>query len=334
MAVQTLSNLQAAAIQPFQIWLGYSSVERTEYNRFVKFVNHVQRAMARSTNELLALNKVHETGALAPLTMSMLMGQSIINGAISANCPICNPFGDTSVLQTLEDGEDVGGEFIARQNRLIRHFHNAEHWKSTVDGTLLVKKEFSRLADLEQQVISQVIAIFERYEMHEAAECSQRIGLFHNDLAGHWLFMQGQERLDCLGRSTLHQWLDAMSKAPNEIDLEILRRNAPCFELNQQDLLGRSALHIACQKGWIPTARCLLDLGATPDIMTVSGHLPLHYAALDFSEDATQLCDALLTSYDFTRRDQEGFTALDVAVQSGNVGVFDHLYSYFTPLPI
>ena len=127
--------------------------------------------------------------------------------------------------------------------------------------------------------------------MEEAATTARKMDIFHNDSVGYWLFVKGKEQQDCLGRSTLLQCLDEVVGCPKDDDLIVLRRNPPHFDLDLQDLLGRTALHIACEKGWTLFVEVLLELGADPGVVTVFGHLPLHYAATANAQEATSLCN-------------------------------------------
>jgi ankyrin repeat protein len=61
--------------------------------------------------------------------------------------------------------------------------------------------------------------------------------------------------------------------------------------LDEQDMLGRSALHVASQQGRRKLVSVLLKAGADHWLQIDIGNVPLHYAA---TEGFTEICSALL----------------------------------------
>jgi ankyrin repeat protein len=103
---------------------------------------------------------------------------------------------------------------------------------------------------------------------------------------------------DCLGRTPLLYFLDC-SEGPvtrylNVVNLlhDLNERDEGFIQsLSKQDIMGRTALHVACQKGYTQLVSKLLELGASPWLQTATGSLPLHYAA---AKGYTEICSELL----------------------------------------
>ena len=121
---------------------------------------------------------------------------------------------------------------------------------------------------------------------------------------------------DCLGRTTLHRWLDWLPR-PDETDLIRLQELLD-FErfqyIDAQDILGRSPLHIVCQSGWAEGVNLLLDRGANTKAETVYKSLPLHYAAAEGHLEVCRLLNENCFASSYLRcRDGLRKTAVDYA---------------------
>jgi hypothetical protein len=114
------------------------------------------------------------------------------------------------------------------------------------------------------------------------------------------------ERRDCLGRYQLLRHLDGKRSEYTEDMIEIIQwyldkttpvnteeNDSIVRKLNEQDILGRTALHVACQNGYSKLVTELLRLGASPLSTTVLGSLPLHHAA---ARGSTEICSKLLST--------------------------------------
>ncbi|PVI02755.1 ankyrin [Periconia macrospinosa] len=108
--------------------------------------------------------------------------------------------------------------------------------------------------------------------------------------------------IDCLGRHILlhdadDDVLDEKSLLRQLINLKPLSQNVEAGSqhaftelVNQKDALGRTILHVACQRGFLKLAKELLDCGASPDTTTLFGSSPLHYACASTSESDAAIC--------------------------------------------
>ncbi|KAF3003437.1 hypothetical protein E8E13_001880 [Curvularia kusanoi] len=120
---------------------------------------------------------------------------------------------------------------------------------------------------------------------------------------------------DCLKRTQIHRMLDQAMDRESGLEFhgwayDHLRGGTG---VNHTDVLGRSVLHLACQKGFEYGVTKLLADGANPSIKTVYGSLPLHYAA---ANGFASICEMLLQhmgSEELDAEDDFGMTALDYA---------------------
>jgi hypothetical protein len=128
---------------------------------------------------------------------------------------------------------------------------------------------------------------------------------------------------DCLKRTRLHRMLDQVTEGNifwgefNE-DLDDMIEGG---DIDHTDYLGRSVLHLACQKGWKIGVKTLLDNGADPSAETSYGSLPLHYAA---AKGFLKICMLLLEHkdrFDVEWKDCTWWTALDYAANKGHDSV-------------
>jgi hypothetical protein len=88
--------------------------------------------------------------------------------------------------------------------------------------------------------------------------------------------------------------------------------------LDHQDCLGRTILHVACMNNWEDGVYDLLQNCANPAARTIYGSLPLHYAAATAS---VHICRMLLEkreAFDINATDKAGHTACDYAVDNGS----------------
>lgn len=86
---------------------------------------------------------------------------------------------------------------------------------------------------------------------------------------------------------------------------------------------GETALHLACQKGYLDLVQTLLDVGADPGRSTICGDSPLHLAALEGHAEVVKLLLEAGAQKDSLT--SNGGTALHLAAWKGHRGVVDLL---------
>lgn len=131
---------------------------------------------------------------------------------------------------------------------------------------------------------------------------------------------------DFLGRTMAHQWLDAIPRVPAMDFTSLFRSQTASKDLEVQDRLGRSLLHIACMKTWYAGARWLIECGSPVDATTTYGHPPLHYAAVSGTISMCRLLLRYKERYNVEQRDNIGLSARDYAFRCGFSAIATLLY--------
>lgn len=149
--------------------------------------------------------------------------------------------------------------------------------------------ELSGLHELSIGANESIQDVLSRHDLFDLLpDESQYNLLFRPDNVNFGLALDEKAPIDCLGRTGLHQALDAVPTLERRYEqqrsillnqLETFVSDQPLDYINQQDILGRTLLHLACEKGWEQGVRRLLEKGADPSLQTAYGSLPLHYAA-------------------------------------------------------
>lgn len=329
MAMDRLRTLKEHATEPF-FDIQRTTVKVGEGELFLQsFYEQLESMMFKFTNKLLTLDQ--NTPHLPVTLLSDLSAQILTTRSLTKTCPVCVPSDQEKLMKTLEQMQGVYDEFLARQYRLVKHFDAENHTTHPHTNKTLLKYEIARYKGLSAAFILRAHNILELLEMHEAATMCPQIGLYHPDAIGAHLFGYGEKQQDCLGRTNLHCWLDAMSHDPGQAELELLQppnlRTATKMAIKTRDILGRSPLHIACQNGWVGGVEALLKHGADPVATTIYGTSPLHYAAANGS---AEICKLLLghDSVDESRVDGQGQTAVYYAVKKQHTEAARVLSSY------
>jgi hypothetical protein len=132
----------------------------------------------------------------------------------------------------------------------------------------MVEAEIDRYTALSIAFEQQVSSILD-LSRGQAESVSRKVWLSHP---------KGVGLPDCLERTIWHINLDR--NPPRKLSLESLDWSSQSHIqlINQQDILGRMRLHIACMRGWEPTVEMLLLHGADPRAETLLGSTPLHFA--------------------------------------------------------
>lgn len=229
-------------------------------------------------------------------------------------CSICSRPSDTETLQKLRQQAEAGGDLLATNARLKSHHQECAKRHLSIH-TGAVATEWFRLAMLHDKTEVKATAMFKDLDIYdELPAMLQRHPIF----VPEWRYPReawsvvGLKSRDCLGRSCIHRLLDAGSF---EIEWGL-----HAGTLEEQDVLGRTILHIICGKGNSQLVQRLIHLGADIHKSTIWGALPLHYGA---AVGSAEVCRILLSTTGIRINEVDHFsrTALFYAVRHGHAEV-------------
>ncbi|KAF1979119.1 ankyrin [Bimuria novae-zelandiae CBS 107.79] len=343
LALKRLHDLKKTTLAPF---LDKWHTE-TEFNRVLKFGTYKQ-LMSRFAGLELKLAQLRQEididvrrYPLHPGSVSILLNQALPLFAWQTSCPVCNRLsGDDDILHNLERKGDFARAYLTRLSRLSRHFVVQYHWSQ--DSPALLEAEICGLYSLAIGANESIQDALTRHNLFETLpDESQYNSLYRPDEINFGMALDEQADIDCLGRTGLHQALDAVPILEKEYvqpraillaQLLTFLADRPLEYINQQDILGRTLLHIATQKGWTAGVRQLLDKGADTSLKTVYGSLPLHYAAASGNLDILKMLRNDLQGEGHANHvDVRNNTALYYACGNKNPGVIDELLSQVDP---
>ncbi|KAF1961235.1 hypothetical protein CC80DRAFT_531927 [Byssothecium circinans] len=314
MAIRRLATLKFDTIKPF---LTNSPNAQEEFEKALRgspcvlfdiFYNELEATISKLTADLLTTS--HTTISLSSTITTDLISQTTPTFLWQTSCPICFDTGDSASLQALAENGNATGEYVVRLSRIARHLSGRRHWEA--DAPEFLDLELRRISALSFEVESVVTATLKELDIFDCLPAlSQSNLIFHPDEINYEMWLHEKSERDCLGRTGLHQYLDTLrGHYPNNFK-QILALLSTDY-INQQDILGRTALHIACQKGWEEVVRLLLEKGADRMVKTVFGSLPLHYAAVGSRRDIYWLLmQKGVEEYEGQGRDCRGLEAGD-----------------------
>jgi ankyrin repeat protein len=132
--------------------------------------------------------------------------------------------------------------------------------------------------------------------------------------------------IDCLGRTWLHRSLDAAKDCKGNClpwcqNDDLLDDLHTLGDINAQDILGRSVLLLACEKGCVDLVETLIELNARSELKTRLGTTALHHAAIKGHHKICELLiERLHADVDAVDTDDD-CTALHYALQKEHVDV-------------
>ena len=229
--------------------------------------------------------------------------------------------------------------YLARLSRLDRHFVAQYHWKE--DAPALLDAELSKLHFLSVEANDSIQDVLTRHGLFDSLpDESQYNMLFRSDEINFGMALDKKAPMDCLGRTGLHQALDAVATLETQYyqrrstlleQLETFISDEPLEHINQRDILGRTLLHVACEKGWTAGVRKLLAKGAEPNLKTAYGSTPLHYAAAGEHYDIVQMLLGRHSSEKSSLLDYRNNTALYYACKGTHTMLITLLLEYIHP---
>jgi hypothetical protein len=306
--LQIFKSKRIVEIQHFR----QSTEAEGNYQRFLSWLEtHI-----RETGERLFGSSRIQTSALGTMLMCVTAAESRFESFTGGS----NIFDqDQPILDELRQHELLCSEILFRYHRL-----------PLADSCtyLEAKEEFAVFTELWKKVITKAAGV-----LFSAPPSIGDIGNILESLKWY-LQMSGDSFLyyhfqseapsvtipgcmrDILGRTAAHQWLDGVRPCQwSESCLDQFKDviNFKMQDLDDQDFLGRTLLHIACEQRWYRGVVWLLDQGVNPGIVTGYGSLPLHYAAAYGSSFICELLFFYQLKFDIHAKDNAQLSALDYA---------------------
>ncbi|KAH6875409.1 ankyrin repeat-containing domain protein [Alternaria rosae] len=302
---EDLEDLKERAIAPFSPENHPSLIPvSASYNRFYNFVNSdIDEMLGRYSEELLNVDTA------SPNIPGWFLVASLSQFGTKLACSECYPAHSRSKARWLEETQDTCGELLLVQHRYIHHtsFKGRESY-----------------IDLSKEVAKRASAVWESSGTYDMAEYARKIGVWHSDKVLFELHDWVEDLNDCLERSHLHFYMDWAANGSLIKDEFYFYKGLSELK-DSQDILGRTALLIACQEEWEEAVVRLLEEKADPGLSTIYGSLPLHYAA---ATGSLEICKLLLmhkTEFDIKAADNASNTALDWAKEKGHYEVVELL---------
>jgi hypothetical protein len=310
MAVDELGELEFTIRYPFSA--RKAKITNTPYKMFCEFVDDtLATALSRCTKKLLA------NGNAARQLLEPLLPYLTSHTLTSTSTKVVHYEHAKKDEPSLQLGycQDLAGEFLATNRR------------PTTGSEEFNVERYEELWDLVPQRAS---AVLESLKLSEAAAYSRGIGVFHNWMPDRILLRLNHDLVDCLGRSARRIWFE---NGFGEFDLNDLDYQLDPGEVNKQDILGRSLLHVSCHGAWDEVVEWLLVQGADPGLKTIYGSLPLHFAA---ARGNWGICTQLLehaAKYDIAEKDLQGKTALHYATDRGHTKIVRSIQRHLATSP-
>ena len=317
-AAERFGKLRDELAQPFidawdskvyEKFLGKTSARSHTHNlengKWYTCAKHLSTILIRMRSELLeaAATQDCDQGTL----ITILGSQASSPRSTHNDCPYRSQK-DDQILKELQERRLVCSEFLWRQNRIAALFHSRQH--HSFDGEK-VYADLVRLKSLCDSIKDEALYVIESGTLDKCAvDCLQAFNVeqyYLDEVASFRIFSDCLDGLDYCGRTTGHKFLDCMPHGPHrEPYAKLLERYVKGLDdVNKQDGLGRTLLHIACIKNWHAGVEVLLQHGANLNATTVFGSLPLHYAA---AKGTIRICQLLL------RYNRDNAIALDEAM--------------------
>jgi len=297
----------------------------TDFIKFEKFCATLDELVLHGVEELTSR---HQNAHVATVLAEMVMQSTRLGTPIGVDhCPGCQLEQEKDSAMGRKYGTDnFAGQLLAAV-RQGEHYWKDSNW-SILDCncTRSIKDLVGEVIDLSARFHSKASVILKDLYLWNLLPDATRgyASFLPKDFGVHEYFIRyltlSSDPKDCLGRTPLLYVLDNEDHCDSLPVKALLQADGidglPDFmhNINRQDILGRTALHVACQKRRVWVVQELLKLGASPWIRTITGSLPLHYAA---SEGLTQICSELLRVQgdNGVLVDKRGFSPLDYALE-------------------
>jgi hypothetical protein len=312
-------------VQPF---IETGRLKRSLYERVIlakeEIVNFLQELEDYIEDLRVLISASLASGNAHTPVKTLLAGQRLLPVFAFGICPYCEDITIADeVLDDLQDHNLLCTEFQVRQSRLASALSSNCH---LIDHDEEMAAEIDRSVTLRSLIIDRLEQT--DFKAPYGYNTLWKTSVVISDEVSFFRFSAARsEGEDLLGRTIAHRWLDAMPLVPHrEQYLGHLKSYlGKAEDLDHQDELGRTLLHIACIEEWQAGVEMLLQYGANPGLPTIDGSLPLHYAAANGS---VILCGLLLERterFNVNKLDKAGLKAQDYAFYNGNLVIVEML---------
>ncbi|KAF2868351.1 ankyrin repeat-containing domain protein [Massariosphaeria phaeospora] len=298
---------------------------------FEKFFTNLNNVVLKGANNILRSESSLQHSNIFRSFLGPLISEESSFRAYS-RCPLCERENDENDIELeLARIGDIGGQYLIGLARL-NGFQQSQAQPSCHHDDAWSRGERLRLLELSAGISTKARALLKSLNLlDQLPELSRSCLSFVPDEFS--MLGLGTEvgrvfaQRDCLGRSRLHRGLGSRYAAEKYIHgynqlVALVRMNVHIGDVDIKDILGRTALHLACQRDNTQLAQILLCAGADWAVETVFGALPLHYAA---AAGSVQMCKELIRaakdSDNHDHRDNAGYTPLRYAVRNGHVEI-------------
>jgi hypothetical protein len=299
-----------------------------QFHEFERYFRRLDNAVLNGVEQLTTTPEALSSHIiLGPLFLQLFSENNRVSES-EDTCFVCERrTKELNILKHFQQSDDTGARFAAAVGRVSIHDRCPEHWNDLHDQKSIIE-EIQELTELSNSVHNKIITaltflngellygmplIVRNHTSFLPDEITENsVGMFPLDKV-----------LDCLGRTWLHKYLDISNSPWNDDALDGL---LPCSMNNPDvlDILGRTALHIACQKDCPRVVEKLLLSGANAGRKSVSDSLAIHYAA---ASGSISICRQLISAqcFDINDYDEMGHTALYYAVRHGHAALVELL---------
>lgn len=331
LAQKNFRNFEEEMLAPFlRLWIWHRRERASGEATLNSLIEKFKSTIMGLKSDIMATANPSDLSRATECLLSAAMSDtesSVTNE--KTDCPFCFPEKE-HVINDLRKCKLTSSEYLYRCRRLRAftgsphhedcHFKELEREEEALNAmcqdltsacTNLAHQLFAICSDSTRTMLQRIANFMEWYI------CEMTYGIYFNSS------IPGDPgSYDCLGRTTAHHFFDVSNLAANNeyrfwesLLTALIKSYSETYD--EQDFLGRTILHIACQKQLDEVVQWLLAEGADPGLVTVHGHSPLHYAA---AKGCNRICARLLDLLppkEIDRQDSNGYSARDYAETYG-----------------
>lgn len=303
----------------WRIYVLERALRNTKFELFQRFGEELHQTVLELGKECMrTITSPESSPFISELLGQVLANQSRREMCRELTCPICEDGSTFESHQEFSHPIKSSAELLARVERLMLHILYCQNSQpSRVDA------ERSRTILCLDWVKEDAISTCKDHRLYDYMPgFTQASPIFIPnalcpDIEANTLLPD----FDCLGRTWLHQSLEITTNPNNKSWIQgLLQKVKNAEKMDEQDLLGRTLLHIAVQNGYSEVVTQLINMGADVEAETILGATSLHYAA---AKGSLEICRMLLLKSEINpnRLDKLGNTPLFYAVRKRNIDV-------------